>query len=685
MLHKISNNLKKYNCLFVSFFFSLVYWLLESVRDVLTYKKGFLFDRIFKPDNESLWLRLLVVLIIILFGSISQLIQNKQDKKHQSTEEYYKYKKLQIIFASLIVTISYWILESVRDSYVYHKGTIIEQFLKPDTQTLWLRIMALMIITLFSIYVLQQIVEQIKTEKQLRATQNILNQKIHQKSSDLKKTNKILSNEIAERKNIECALDLSKKSFHNIVERVKIGLAIVDAHGIIQYANPAVPVLFNMMEQNLIGFPLGIPVLKTNSTEAQLIRNDGISLPIEITSTETKWNGESAYLISIQDITEHKKLEYHKEEFVRNISHELRTPMTSIRESLSLIYDGSLGPIQSEQQKYLKLCIRNIDRLKRMINDLLDIAKLEANKMELSKQWIDIIPLIEKLLDTITLQAQAKGIQVKHRFKFKSLDMYVDPDRLTQIFYNLLNNALKFTEKGYIAVEVQQTIDNLICMVSDTGKGMSSEDTLLIFDKFRQLSNSHNSQEYGTGLGLAITKELIELHGGKIWVESERGKGSRFIFTLPKESLESSFCKEIDKFLRYCKKHGQDFSLFAINHPMMKVCQNKDDFNNILANFMKDIHKEIKTDHYLHLTNSSDILGIAMNSNDFNTNQVMNKVQSRIDQFNNERTNQRTALNVTWVSYPEAGNNSEQLYYELMRKTEDTNFICSDQEIIAEL
>jgi signal transduction histidine kinase len=668
-MHTDKKNLidPKHRWIFVSIFFAAAYWVLESIRDVVSFGRGNLIERIFCPDTNTFWLRLLVVLIILLYGSISQLIQNRQAGKSDRITRY-KHRQIQIILAGMIVALSYWTLESIRDSLVYNKGDFFEQFVTPDVQTTWLRILAMLMIALFSIYAQQQIDDQRKTERKLMETQMLLSREVDRKTHELRQSNSALLHEIEERKSIEKALDLSHKSFHNIVAKVNIGLVIVDTRGIIQFTNPAFPRLLSK-GPDLIGQVLGIPFLSSCSAEIQLNCDNGVEIPAELCVSDTSWNGEKAFLISIQDITERKKLEYHKEEFVRNISHELRTPMTSIRESLALIYDGSLGAILPEQQKYLNLSIQNIDRLKRMIDDLLDIAKLEAKKLELYRQWIDIVPLLQKITSTFGPHARSKGLKLKLKLDFKSCNMYLDADRITQIFYNLLNNAFKFTDQGEIVIHASQTNDHLICSVSDTGRGMAPEDTEVIFDKFKQLSNSGCSTMNGTGLGLAITKELIELHGGSIRVKSERNQGTCFIFTLPKESLENCFCHEIDKFIRYAKKNQQDFSLFVLYSGSPENGDQKPS-DEQLARLMKAIHKSLKADHYLQLTNSADILGIVLNQENETIQQLNTQINQLIFEQNPDMQEPSWNLKLGWVSYPECGENAEQLYYELIRITQ---------------
>jgi PAS domain S-box-containing protein len=223
-----------------------------------------------------------------------------------------------------------------------------------------------------------------------------------------------------------------------------------------------------------------------------------------------------------------------KTKFVATVSHELRTPLAIIGESIEQMLDGISGEITREQKEVLDMAKDNIERLKRIINNLLDISKIEAGKIELKKEIVDIGLLAEGVASTFKPHASHRGIKIKITVPQEDLKAMVDRDRIVQVFTNLIGNALKFTMTGQIEVSAGGKNNEIECRVVDTGIGIKPEDLNKVFGKFEQFERDKKTGEKGAGLGLAIARELVEMHGGKIWVESEYGKGTTFVFTLPR-------------------------------------------------------------------------------------------------------------------------------------------------------
>lgn len=233
-----------------------------------------------------------------------------------------------------------------------------------------------------------------------------------------------------------------------------------------------------------------------------------------------------------------KKLDQLKSDFISSVSHDIRIPLNSVRESVALILDGVVKTEEEKGKRVLEIAKRNIDRLSVMINDLLDFSKLEAGKMRLHVELHDIQILVDDVLSSLKPLADKKQI----RFEFKPAasipKIRCDAERVIQVLTNLVGNAVKFTpEKGTVAVTVETTPGKQIkIMVRDTGIGIAKEDLKRIFERFEQVQGVSSGEMKGTGLGLAICKELVKLHGGEIWAESEPNQGSRFIVLLPFES-----------------------------------------------------------------------------------------------------------------------------------------------------
>jgi len=230
-----------------------------------------------------------------------------------------------------------------------------------------------------------------------------------------------------------------------------------------------------------------------------------------------------------------KKLDVLKDEFVSTVSHELRTPLTTMKEFTAILSDEIPGKLTKDQKEYIDIIKDNIDRLSRLVEDLLDISKIEAGKLKLKKISVDIIHLAQNVILTLKPVADKEKITLKTSFAAPSLDVNLDPDRIVQVFTNLLSNAVKFTpENGQVTVEIKNNETQIECSVADTGIGIAPENLNRLFRKFQQFDRGVGSGYKGTGLGLAITKRIIEMHNGTIRVESQLKKGSKLIFTLPK-------------------------------------------------------------------------------------------------------------------------------------------------------
>lgn len=231
------------------------------------------------------------------------------------------------------------------------------------------------------------------------------------------------------------------------------------------------------------------------------------------------------------------KLDQLKSDFVSMASHELRTPLAIIKEGVSLVLDKITGAINNEQEKTLKSVFVNIDRLARLLNDLLDMSKIEAGRVELKKSLTDFAIFIKYAVEKWEAEAKKKGQQISVAVPQGQINIYADADKMTQVINNLISNAIKYTpENGHIEVKLTDMAGSVEVAVSDNGRGISQQDLPQVFDKFTQFGRPvGGAGSKGTGLGLAITKELITLHGGTIRVESQIGKGTSFIFTLPKE------------------------------------------------------------------------------------------------------------------------------------------------------
>ncbi|MEW6056174.1 MAG: hybrid sensor histidine kinase/response regulator [Bdellovibrionota bacterium] len=241
-----------------------------------------------------------------------------------------------------------------------------------------------------------------------------------------------------------------------------------------------------------------------------------------------------------------KELNRMKSDFVSTVSHELRTPLTAIKGSIGLILGNVTGPIPQETAEMLKITEKNTDRLIRLINEILDVAKIEAGAIQMHFDKHSIIEAIGHAVKGIEAMALTHGIElVWEKPTGQEPLVAIDRDRVEQVITNLLSNAIKFTETGgRIEVLCHIELERVVVEVRDTGKGISEEFLERIFEKFQQAESSSHKAKEGTGLGLAIARAIVAEHGGKIWVESKLGQGSRFFFSLPWNGNEYAEAKK---------------------------------------------------------------------------------------------------------------------------------------------
>ncbi|MFH1678464.1 MAG: ATP-binding protein [Candidatus Omnitrophota bacterium] len=227
-----------------------------------------------------------------------------------------------------------------------------------------------------------------------------------------------------------------------------------------------------------------------------------------------------------------------KSDFVTMVSHELRAPLINIKQAAFLLLSGLTGQVNSEQERSLQIVQRSSERLLKLIKDLLDISKIEAGELELNWQMLDIGKLMQDAAESLERWSEVKKIKISLEANPNLPDAFGDPDRVNQVLVNLLSNAIKFTPPGgeiIIKTELAGEGDFLEVSVRDTGAGIPLEQQDNIFNRFKQ-AGGPSARMQGIGLGLSITREIIKMHGAKIWVESKQGQGSKFIFTLPKFS-----------------------------------------------------------------------------------------------------------------------------------------------------
>lgn len=234
-------------------------------------------------------------------------------------------------------------------------------------------------------------------------------------------------------------------------------------------------------------------------------------------------------------LSEVEKISKRKSDFISSVSHELRTPLTSIKGYAAILLAGKLGAVPLEIKERLEKINRHSDELARMVNDLLDISRIESGKMTMKLEPQKLKEILDKVTDLLSVQAKEKGIQLRSVLAQEAQTVFADRQQIERVLINLLGNALKFTpENGTISVAARTTSNNMAEIdVTDTGCGIPQDSLEAVFEEFYRVENSINQEVKGTGLGLSLVKHIVEAHGGKIRVNSVVGQGSTFSFTLP--------------------------------------------------------------------------------------------------------------------------------------------------------
>jgi PAS domain S-box-containing protein len=330
----------------------------------------------------------------------------------------------------------------------------------------------------------------------------------------------------------------------------------IDAHGIIDTVNPAVESLFGYAASELIGQNVRILMPSPDrerhdqylanymatgdrkiigiGREVVAQHKDGTPLPVELAVSEVRIGDKPMFTGILRDISERKRIERMKSEFVATVSHELRTPLTSIRGSLGLLAGGQLGELSEGVSEMIQIAMNNSDRLVRLVNDILDIEKIESGRLEFRLQQVNLSQAVQDAVENTRGFAADKAVRVEVQGELAELYVQADPDRLAQVLANLLSNALKFSPSGEVVdVSLVGCGDRVRVTVRDRGPGVPEAFRSKIFQRFAQADSSDTRKNAGTGLGLSIAKAIVDRLGGTIGFGDADGGGATFFFELP--------------------------------------------------------------------------------------------------------------------------------------------------------
>ncbi|MDB4952007.1 MAG: two-component hybrid sensor and regulator [Gemmatimonadetes bacterium] len=376
---------------------------------------------------------------------------------------------------------------------------------------------------------------------------------VTRRSRSLAAANASLAAEIGERRLAQRAAERLGRQTELILESADEGICGVDVHGYATFLNPAAAALLGRAAADAIGRPVETvlpledeagshagPVrdtLRDGATHrlsaGTLRRTDGSVFPVELVSAPVLEDGQIVgAVVTFRDVAERREVERMKDEFVSVVSHELRTPLTSLRGSLGLLAGGRAGEVSTSGQRLLDIAVQNTDRLVRLINDILDLERIRAGRVELEPRPVPAAELVRSAADLMEPMAEKGGVRLEA--DAPPVRVLADADRILQVLTNLISNAVKFSPAGStVAVSARAEGGRALFEVRDRGRGIPAPMLEAIFERFHQVDSSDARQKGGTGLGLAICRGIVEQHGGRIWAESAPGDGSTFRFTLP--------------------------------------------------------------------------------------------------------------------------------------------------------
>jgi len=481
---------------------------------------------------------------------------------------------------------------------------------------------------------------------------------------------------------LKAVIATEKGKMEAMVESMTEGLIMIDREGNPLVCNPAARRMLGLRSEEInrrrlegclkkTGLDLGYEEI-IFGREKLVTKDITITEPIEmvlrsnIAPVKDIGGKNLGMVIALRDITAEKEVDRMKTEFVSTVSHELRTPLTTMKEFTSIIRDEIPGKLTKEQKEYVDIIKGNIDRLARLINNLLDISKIESGRVALKKMLVDVSDLAKATFATLKSETERKNIEFKTSFPAIATNVYADPDKITQVFTNLISNAIKFTpEKGKITVEIKDTGNEIECSVADTGKGIGADDMVKLFSKFQQFGRVAGGGAKGTGLGLAISKELVEVHNGRIWAESKIGEGSKFIFTLPKYTTESLFEEYVNNGIKEAVRSDSKMSIIMVSvfeFEKLKQELSIEKLRSILKDIEGTLTKNLRRKDDLALKDDKEIIVILSSCDKKGALESEGRLEQVLkDYLTGQKLDKKIKLRLGCATYPDEAKDVKKL------------------------
>lgn len=375
-----------------------------------------------------------------------------------------------------------------------------------------------------------------------------------------------------------------------------------------------------------------------------------------------------------------KEVDRLKSDFVANVSHELGTPLATCRYFTSLMLRDAAGPINQQQREYLQLMDSNIERLTRLINNLLSLSRIEAGKFELRRTLVNANKIASDVVRSFEGPLKEKEILVENKIPQELPEVYADNERIIEVFTNLVGNAVKFCPKNCRITLNADTITKILqgqekrflrLSVADVGRGIDKEDLKRIFDKFEQLDSNLSQKEKGTGLGLAICREIVRLHKGEIWAESDLGKGSTFFFTLPIYSEEEYFIERLADEIRHARENHISLSLVVLgikDFSTVKAPLSPDELLGLLFDLESIAKKTVRRPNDIVIRfKKGEILAILADTHKEGAHILAHRVIDSLQEYelHSNKTSMKLNFEFGVVTYPDDAANELELMHKI--------------------
>jgi PAS domain S-box-containing protein len=373
---------------------------------------------------------------------------------------------------------------------------------------------------------------------------------LEKRTKELVDSRKALMNVLEDVEKARAGAEEERDKTLAIIENFPEGLLVFDRENKLSSINPRACQIFGVKPENLLGkgiadlkkIPSLVPLFKILGQDIKGVFKKELKLKenliLEVSSiTVTREEEKIGTLCILRDITREKLIERMKTEFVSIAAHQLRTPLSAIKWTLRMILDGDLGEVQKEQREFLEKTYQSNERMIRLINDLLNVTRIEEGRFLYNIKKQDIIKIAQQVIDPLREVAERKGLKFEfQKPKRKLPEIEVDSEKISLCFQNLIENAIHYTKPGgkvKVSIKYLKNKKEILISVQDTGIGIPKDQQQRVFSRFFRGANAIRAETEGTGLGLFIAKNIVTAHGGKIWFESEEGKGTTFYFTLP--------------------------------------------------------------------------------------------------------------------------------------------------------